>query len=114
MGVAVGGLTVGSPLGLLIDAAASSPDGTDVITKLFMGAAALVGAFTAYRVAKRDSNADQLKEALTDIGSYKQRVADIEADFVDFRRYAYRLRSIMADHNIDAPEPPVLRSEHTT
>lgn len=99
---------------LIFAAASAAGSSSDWITKVFMGMAGLVGAFTAYRVAKRDSNADALKEAVQSLANANRRIGDLEEDMVDMRKWQHNAQMAAAGKGLDLPEPPVLRSERAS
>jgi hypothetical protein len=88
------------------DAAAGASGTPGVITSVASGIAGLMAAFSAYRVARRTNSEDENKQL-------KGRVADLEADLLDFRNWAYGIRSNYADHGVTIPAPPVLRSDRS-
>ena len=83
--------------------AGGSDGGT--ITQVFAGLAALIAAFGAWRINKRDNDAEELKTT-------KKKLADLQKDLLTMSGYVHSLRlTVAADHGVTTPEPPRLLSE---
>lgn len=94
-------------------AAASSDGSSSILTQVFTGIAMLIGAYTAYRLSRRDSNANELRDAVASLKTATDRIEKMQADMLSLRNYIFAVRSQFADAGIVTPEPPVLRSGPT-
>ena len=79
-------------------------DGGDLFTKILAGAAALAGAYSAWRASKRDTDADEMR-------TLRRENTDLRADVLTLKGVIFSMRAKLAENGIQTSEPPRLRSE---
>lgn len=89
-----------------------APQGSSgTVTSIASGVAAVIAAYSAFKISKRDNNADDLKNARVALQSQKTLNEDLQSDVLAFKTWAFQVQSQMAGQGIQIPNPPALKSE---